>query len=240
MAVRSKTRSSAVKHPPKGGGVATKKQVVEAIFESYGLPGWLGWGTMGAESTYGTNGSFAFGGIDLANSGTGNWPIEARESAKAYKGLVDQYGSIPAAVGHYSGNSYEVGHVRELSVGGGSGGKEKVTPATLESSAAAVNVAWSPLKLSPLYRLFNGETPLPQFPGQENLPFGGGTESPITGGSLGELNPGGLLEFPESVLQAGSAVTAFLTMLTDIKFWIRVGEAIGAFILIYIALRELL
>jgi hypothetical protein len=240
MAVRSKTRSSAVRHPPRGGGVATKKQTVEAIFESYGLPGWLGWGTMGAESTYGTNGSYAFGGIDLANSGTGNWPIEAREAAAAYKGLVAQYGSVPAAVPHYSGNSYDVGHVRELSLGGGSSAREKTTPQQLEASAHAVNVDWSPLKLSPLYRLFNGETPLPQFPGQEDLPFGGGTESPATGGSLGELNPGGLLEVPEQLVQAGTAVTAFLSMLTSIQFWIRVGEAIGAFILIYIALKELI
>lgn len=103
-----------------------KKALTVAIFEAYGLPGWLGWGTAGAESTWGTNGSYAFGGIDLPNSGGKSYALEARESAKAYAGLIKQYGSIAAAVTHYSGNSYTIDHVRELARGGASEAGEPV------------------------------------------------------------------------------------------------------------------
>ncbi|HEX3561811.1 MAG TPA: hypothetical protein VHU24_03145 [Solirubrobacterales bacterium] len=100
---------------------ASERQLVEKIFEEYGLPGWLGWGTYGAESTYGQNGAYKFGGIDLPNGTTTNLTLAAGESAKLYASLVKQYGSVAAAVPHYSGNSYTVGHVRSLAQGGGQG-----------------------------------------------------------------------------------------------------------------------
>lgn len=226
MAVTKKTRRKTRTSKPTG--TASKRQTVETIFEGYGLPGWLGWGTMGAESTYGTNGNYAFGGIMLPNSGNGNWIIEARESAKAYKGLVDQYGSVAAAVPHYSGNSYDISHVKQLAAGGTSQGREKVSASQFET------VGWNPLQLSPLWRLFHGEAPLPEFPGQEFLP------DPLdpSGGKLGDV-PGNLFSLPGEVLQASTAVTAFLSMLTDVQFWIRTGEAIAALILIYMGLHAL-
>jgi hypothetical protein len=48
-----------------------------------------------------------------------------------------------------------------------------------------------------------------------------------------------LLSFPAELLQAATASTAFLSMLTDVKFWIRVGEAVAALILIYMGLHAL-
>jgi hypothetical protein len=224
MAVTKKTRRKTRTSKTTSVG---KRQTVEAIFESYGLPGWLGWGTMGAESTYGTNGSYAFGGIALPNSGTGDWIIEARESAKAYAGLVKTYGSVKAAVPHYSGNSYEIDHVESLAKGGAPQAKESVSTAQVQM------VGWDPRDMSPLWRLFHGEAPLPKFPGQDALPFGGGA-----GGKLGDI-PGDVVGAPGELLQAATATTAFLSMLTDVKFWIRTGEAIAALILIYMGLHAL-
>jgi hypothetical protein len=126
QATRNRRRAGTPAKSAAGAASKSKRQVVEAIFRHYGLPGWLGWGTMGAESTYGSNGSFAFGGIDLPNSGNGEWKIEARESAIAYKRLVEQYGSVAAAVPHYSGNSYTVAHVKSLARGGSQQGAEAV------------------------------------------------------------------------------------------------------------------
>lgn len=117
---------------PKTAKKTTKRKATEKIFESFGLPGWLGWGTAGAESTYGTNGNYAFGGIDLPNSGNGNYWVEARESAKAYKGLVEQYGSVEAAIPHYSGNSYTITHVKQLAGQGASQGGERIDAGFLE------------------------------------------------------------------------------------------------------------
>lgn len=230
MAVtKKKTTTSA------GKSRVTKQRAVESIFEADGLPGWLGWGTMGAESTYGTDGNYAFGGIDLPNSGNGNWVIEAKESAKAYKRLVQQYGSVPAAVPHYSGNSYTVGHIEELSKGGGSQGAETGVARFTTNNKGETQLAG----LFGIPFLGEGDLGIPGFgelfgeghekgklPGESQL---GPTEQ------LGEAAQAPLAGFE----QAAAAVTAFLSMLTNVQFWIRVGEAIGAMILIYMGLHSL-
>lgn len=226
MATRQKTRTTSA-----GKSRTTKRKAVETIFESYGLPGWLGWGTMGAESTYGTNGSYAFGGIDLPNSGGNSWVIEAQESAKAYAGLKKQYGSLPVAVEHYSGNSYQIGHVEELARGGASQGRETgtVQTATDPKTGQTVYVGF----FGHLLESIPGVGPTFKFGHQAGEALGVEPLKPVEESLSDPL--GGL----QSIEQAGSAVTAFLSMLTDVKFWIRVGEAIGAFILIYMGLRTL-
>lgn len=111
----------------------SERQLVEGTFRRYGLPGWLGWGTYGAESSYGKNGEFLFGGIDLPSGNTRNLRLAARESARAYSRLIGQYGSVAAAVPHYSGGSYTVGHVLALAHGGS--GQTPATPAEPHASS---------------------------------------------------------------------------------------------------------
>jgi hypothetical protein len=190
--------------------------VVEGIFHAYGLPGWLGWGTYGAESSYGatTSGHF-FGLIESSYSGqrpNGELVHDTEISARLYKQLVGQYGSVAAAVPHYSGNSYTASHVESL---GKVGGKGKVLGGP-ETVNAAVHLGplqvWPP----PLLESINpfewlkpnlGETP----PGKEVQRVGGG---------IGSLE--GLIE-----------------ILTNTQTWLRVGEVLGGAVLIYLALKAL-
>lgn len=217
MAVRSKTRSSAAKHPAVK---TTKRQAVEAIFEEEGLPGWLGWGTMGAESTWGSTASgHFFGLIEPSYSGVApnnNWAHDAKIAAHLYKQLVAENGSVAAAVPHYSGNSYTVGHVEEL-------GKPK--SAGSSQGAESVNADF----LGGLGEVFGLGGPI----GQAGAGAGeSGSQTLEHGAEHAEA-------IGAPISQGWAAITAFLSMITDINFWIRVGEGIGAFILIYIALKEL-
>jgi hypothetical protein len=226
MAVKNKRRSSAVKHPPRAtpAGNTSKRRAVEYIFESEGLPGWLGWGTMGAESTYGaTSEGHFFGLIMPSYSGvapTGNWAQDAKISAHLYKQLVAQYGSVAAAVPHYSGNSYSVRRPEEL-------GKPK--SAGKAQGSEAVPVSWLGDALG---QIFGSPS---EFGGEHSYEPGGPGTGPL-GHEVGEAAIGNPLAGFE---QAAAAVVAFLSMLTDVNFWIRVGEAIGALILIYMGLHAL-
>lgn len=96
----------------------TKREEVEGIFIQHGLPGWLGWGTMGAESSYGATSSGHYFGLIMPSydgvAPNNNWKEDAQISATLYAKLVQQYGSIEAAVPHYSGNSYTVAHVESF------------------------------------------------------------------------------------------------------------------------------
>src|ERR1700760_4071341 len=96
------------------------KATVEAIFIKQGVPGWVGWGTYGAESSYGkaANSGHGFGLIEpsygAAGTPNGNSRHNAEVSAKLYKELITQAGGIGAAVPVYSGNSYTIERVRQL------------------------------------------------------------------------------------------------------------------------------
>lgn len=123
------TRSRAEK-PKAGKGIfkSQERKRIEEIFEEHGIPGWVGWGTYGAESSYGTNNGsgFGFGLIEPSyqvKAGTkspraGQTYYNAELAAEIYEGLLRTY-DLPQAVLHYSGNSYAIGHLRSL---GGSGG----------------------------------------------------------------------------------------------------------------------
>lgn len=186
----------------------TKKKATEALFESFGLPGWLGWGTAGAESTYGTNGEFAFGGIDLPNSGGQNYWIEARESAKAYKRLVGEYGSVEAAIPHYSGNSYTISHVKQLAVGGGQGG-------TVDASFLG--------DLGNLGSELLGGGLLEQ--GSAGKALGG---SAATDEAVGGAVSGGLLApIVEPIANIGATFKVVGELLFTPEGWLRIGKLLG-------------
>lgn len=206
------TRAKAKSRAPSSSAGHTDRELVESIFAAYGLPGWLGWGTYGAESSYGatTSGHF-FGLIEPSYSGqrpNNELVHDAEISARLYKQLVQQYGSVAAAVPHYSGNSYTVEHVSSLGKGaaGGSGkpldvalhlGPLQVWPPPLLESIEP----WKWIKPNP------GETP----PGKEVERLGG-TISSI----------GGLIEF-----------------LTSGETWLRLAEVLAGAILIIIGLKGL-
>lgn len=225
MAVQTKRnrRTSSGGTPAK----VSKRQAVEAIFEAEGLPGWLGWGTMGAESTWGsTSSGHYFGLIEPSYSGqvpNGSWIHDAQISAHLYKQLVNQYGSVAAAVPHYSGNSYTVSHVESL-------GKPK-------SAGSAQGAELVDLKI-----------PLPEGPVAEEilkglggaLGFGGsGPAEELGKKAAPTLGPIAESILPAPIVQAGAATVAIITMLTDIHFWIRAGGAIAGLILVYMGLHSL-
>lgn len=193
------------------GSSASERQLVESIFRSYGLPGWLGWGTYGAESSYGQNGEFKFGGIDLPHGNTPNLALAARESAAAYAGLVKQYGSVAAAVPHYSGNSYTIGHVEQLARGGGQG------------SPTVVPVSFLGNLSKHLPELFGGQGPLAL---GETLGEGVGKGEGLTN----PLEPG---------LKALGGVSEFFSALLNVQTWIRVGEVLAGAVLVYLGLKGL-
>lgn len=179
------------------------------MFKHYGLPGWLGWGTYGAESSYGQAGEFKFGGIDLPAGNTSNLALAARESAKAYAGLVKQYGSVTAAVPHYSGNSYTVAHVKSLAAGGGQGHMVDASLLNHLGEILGGNFAGG-LGSAAGEALGEGKSPL----------------APV------EEAAGGL----SSGL---SSVGDFFSALTNVETWIRIGEVLAGAVLLYLGLKSL-
>jgi hypothetical protein len=177
--------------------------LVEAIFRAYGLPGWLGWGTYGAESSYGQAGEFFFGGIDLPAGNTKNLALAARESARAYAGLVKQYGSVAAAVPHYSGNSYTVSHPEALGKGGAGGqGKTASTEMVLSLSEIPLIESLNPFNwIKPNL----GETP----PGKEVEKVGGAINT--IGGLVEVLTSG------ETWLRLGEAIAGAILIYLGLR-----------------------
>lgn len=214
----------------------TPKQITAASAQKYHVPFWILWGVAGAESTWGKGGSNLFGltavGEEHPNVDTSNWWQASALSAKTLSRLKHEHGTWEAALEHYSGGGYGTSHVKQLSA------EQGITPqnSTQQAAAQLKNAGWSPLQLSPLWRLFHGEAPLPEFPGQEALPELG-IPNP-SGGSLGEV-PGNLFSLPGEVTEAFTQFTKLAKLVGSPEFWIRVAEAIGGMILIYLALKQL-
>lgn len=108
-----------------GDLMALSRGTVEAIFEKHGIPGWVGWGTYGAESSYGTavnDGGHGFGLIEAsygaAGRPTNNDIHNAEVSAKLYQHLIKEHGGLDQAVEAYSGREYSVTHIQELGKAG--------------------------------------------------------------------------------------------------------------------------
>jgi hypothetical protein len=212
QATRAKANSRATAKAPSSSAGRSERELVESIFAAYGLPGWLGWGTYGAESSYGATTSGHFFGL-IMDSYSGQRPNnelvhDTEISARLYKQLVDQYGSVAAAVPHYSGNSYEIGHVEQLGKGN-AGGAGHAVDASLHIGPLQV---WPPPLLESVepwnwIKPNLGETP----PGKEVERVSGGIDS-----------IGGLIEF-----------------LTSGETWIRVAEVLAGALLIFLGLKGL-
>jgi hypothetical protein len=174
---------------------------------------------IGAVSSAGAQGPFQFIPETAAayHVDVNNFRSSAMGAAKLLSDLKKQYGSWGAALEHYSGGGYGLEHVKEKSVEGGvpvgTGSKKVLTSMGLP-----------------------GQNPLGELLEQFVQPGVPGTP----GGDLKQLNaPSFGLGFPNELLEASQAVTKFLTLLTDPKFWIRAGMAIGGLILLYISLKAL-
>lgn len=106
---------------------ADERSEIEQVFDKAGLPGWLGWGTYGAESSYGkaANSGHGFGLIGSSYFGhvpKGSDPVyNAGVAAAAYKGYLAEGMDLPEAIEHFSGGEYTEAHVFELGGEKGSG-----------------------------------------------------------------------------------------------------------------------
>jgi hypothetical protein len=184
---------------------------VESIFAAYGLPGWLGWGTIGAESSYGTNNpgdDHFFGLIGRSYKGqvpNGELAHDAEISARLYKELVAEEG-LPAAVRTYSGNSYELSHVESEGKGSGAG----------QSESAAFSIG--PLQVWPPPLLESIE------PWRWIKP------------NLGETPPGKEVEAAKSAVDS---LGGLIELLTSGEFWLRALEIVGGGILLLLGLKGL-
>lgn len=109
-----------------GGASGSHQQIIAAAASKYGVPFWILWGIYRAESAWGQNPAGAGSGwFGLIGSGAGgvnpgsNLQQDAEIAASTLAQLYKQYGSWALAIQHYSGNSYTIGHVQQLSTGGG-------------------------------------------------------------------------------------------------------------------------
>lgn len=98
-----------------------ERATIEKIFTENGLPGYIGWGLYGAESSYGKaahDGGFGFGLIEPSYNGkvprAGQTYYNAEIAAETLKGLLRSNGGLRGAVEAYSGHEYGLAHLAEL------------------------------------------------------------------------------------------------------------------------------
>lgn len=225
---RPKTRTTKRVAPT---AATTKKALVEGVFKAYGLPGWLGWGTIGKESSYGTNNpgnDHYFGLIEPSYSGlTPNASLahDAVISARLYKSLIKEHGGLAGAVSAYTGGEYGVSEIQSLARGGSTQGKEKVAPSEITEASKTAGA----------------QVPVASFLG--GIPGAGpGLElgEKLLEGGAGKI--GGDIAssiLPQPVVDFFSVAIRATELLVSLQFWIRVGEVIGGIILIHMGLKEL-
>lgn len=124
MAAVRATRAKADKAPTGGSTkllVEHERATIEAIFQERGLPGWVGWGIYGAESSYGKaahDGGFGFGLIEPSYNGksprAGQTYYNAEISADTVKGLLKSSGGLDQAIEDYAGHEYSLSHIIDL------------------------------------------------------------------------------------------------------------------------------
>lgn len=255
MAVKHK---KAVKAKAKLPKALTPKQQTAVSAKKYGIPFWALWGIAGAESTWGEGGTNLFGLLDAAEgANVSNWKEASEQSAKTLAGLKKQYGNLSQAISHYSGYEYNASHPKQLAAESG------VTPAnenrvvkrelshvkgeTIPADFGLKDVLPGGLGLSLAEALgYNGPDPggfLEETLGKEYQELGKGN----LGGAAEQVNPlnvlpeagKSLINFPSQITNAFTDFDAVAKLLTSPEFWIRVGEAIGGILLLYMALKAL-
>lgn len=219
MAVQTKKTRRATRQTPK--------QTIAAAAKRNGVPVWALMGVKLMETGSGAGANpFQFEPSTAAGMGVkdvNNLSESADGAARLLRQYHDKYGTWDAAFEAYNGGPGAVGQ--------GFAYNESDVKSKLHE------FGYSGKKLVDLETPFGPDIPFPG-PDVPFTPFGG---LPGAGGGLldGGGSIGGLLDLPDEALQAASSVTALVGMITSIDFWIRVGEAIAALILIYMGLHAL-
>jgi hypothetical protein len=150
-------------------------------------------------------------------------------AAHYLRDLYDQFGSWNAALEAYNGGPGAVGKgyaytqadaedkLREFGTS-----KEELGG---DTQFVGLNFGDLLKYVSPLYRLFQGEAPLPKFPGVPGTDFQLGDS--VLGGGLGDLG------------KSLGDIAQFFVLLTTLEFWIRLVEVIAGAVLIYMGLKTL-
>lgn len=233
MAVKHK---KAVKNKVKLQSLTPKQQTALSA-KKFGVPFWALWGIAGAESTWGEGGSNLFGLLDAAEGvNVSNWKEASEQAAKTLAGLKKQYGSLSQAISHYSGYSYNASHPKALAAESGvtAANENRVVKRELSHVKTTITTA-------------GGEViPVNLWETLGELAHGGLLEQGPKGKVLG---PGGALDegveqatpsiIPEAITGAFKDFDAVAKLLVSPQFWIRVAEAIGGMILLYVALKAL-
>lgn len=201
----------------------------------------------GAVSSAGANGPFQLEPATARSLGVrdpNNFNEAANGAAKLLASYHKKYGSWSAALEAYNGGPGAVGK--------GYAYNESTAIGKLNEFGFHELVEEAHGKQLPPtaqgHTVFAATFGLPEGPAAEGILkglgglLGHGSGSPE--GKLGEEaapTVGPIVEsvVPAPIVQAGAATVAFLSMLTDIKFWIRAGEALAALILIYMGLHSL-
>lgn len=219
----------------------TPEQITAKSAIKYGVPFWILWGIAGAESTWGQGGSNLFGLMAAAEGAdVSNWKSASEQAAKTLAGLKRRYGSWSKAIEHYSGDSYDISHPAQLAA------EQGVTPKNERKVLKRVlSGATTPVDLTEGLSELGGA-------GKwlwENFGEGGLLEHGPKGKVLGP--PGALDEnaekaggaavnlIPTPITEAFKDFDAVAKLLVSPQFWVRVGEAIGGIILLYLALKAL-
>lgn len=242
MAVRHKnkpkpTRRHKNHRPPKEPKHLTPKQSTALSAKEYGVPFWILWGIAGAESTWGQGGDNLFGLLDAAEGvNVSDWRAASKQAAKTLAGLKKQYGGWAQAIEHYSGYSYNIQHPKELAADKGvtPQNSEQVQNGTLENVDFSVPGIGN-VPFPDLGNIFGSPG---EFGGEHSYEFGGPGTGPL-GHEAGKPLQGGLEIFPGGIIQAFEDFDAIAKLLVDPQFWLRVGEAVGGIVLLYMALKAL-
>jgi hypothetical protein len=204
------------------------------------VPYWLLWGVkvietgptgtgIGQVSSAGAEGPFQFIPETAAayHVNVGSFQSSANGAAHYLHDLKKQYGSWNEALAHYSGGGYGLASVKE---GASSGG----VPVGTSGKAVLADIK-TPLGVIPTFGIgpeinLNPLEGLPSVPSPTQIP---GEIGSAIGGS------GSIFSFPGEVVESFQQFTKIAELLTSPKFWIRVGEAVGGVILLYMALKAL-
>jgi hypothetical protein len=249
----TKRRQASKRHRARQGRKShprlTKPQILAAAARKWHVPLWVLYGVWGIESTFGEDpaaqhpnsaeaeGDFQFipGTAAAYGVNVNSFASSANGAAHYLHDLKKERGSWAAAIEGYGGG-YTAADVKAMAKKRGvtPRNSEKRRERALVKAAAANGAPISPkattLPVGIFEKIFPGK--LGEAIEPPPHPFSeGSAEIPNAGGSL--------LDFPGELLQSATAVTAIITTLLDIHFWIRVGMALGAFILLYMGLQAL-
>lgn len=236
---------------PAPGGVTPGSEseragVVQAAAQKWGIPSWVLWGVYGTETRFGSDvktsstgavGSFQF---EPSTAAAYGYPVtnatdlktfaaQANGAAHYLSDLFHQTNSWDTAISHYNSGpagAYQPSYVASVHSLGPNISTVKLSNSTWVAIAAALGVAL------PLGAAAAGPEAI-----IGALGGGGAAGDTAAGGGAGGA-AGTAAKIAGTV--AGAATTATLiSLLTDVNFWIRIGEGLLGAALLLLGLRAL-